>query len=82
MNKLLAYFKAPLNQAALATCAGAGLAVLQGSMTWQHAVPLVAGALVALVIPDNTVAKEDVEAIVADAIKAAQDIQKGTPAHA
>lgn len=82
MNKLLAYFKAPLNQAALATCAGVGLAVLQGSMTWQHAVPLAVGAVVTLIIPDNTVAKEDVEAIVADAIKAATDLQKGNEAHA
>jgi hypothetical protein len=78
INKLLAFWKAPLNQAALATVAGAGLAVVQGSMTWQHAVPLAIGALVALVIPDNSLTKEDVEALVADALKAVADIQEGT----
>lgn len=77
MKELMAFWKAPLNQAALATCAGTGLAVLQGAVTWQHAVPLLAGAIVTLIIPDNTVAKEDVEALVTDAIKAAADLQKG-----
>ncbi|MGH7082505.1 MAG: hypothetical protein ACREFV_08565 [Acetobacteraceae bacterium] len=78
MNRFLTFWKAPLNQAALATAAGLGVGVLQGSMTWQHAVPLAIGALVALVIPDNTIAKEDLEVLVSDAIKAAMDLQKGS----
>ncbi|MGH7102900.1 MAG: hypothetical protein ACREFJ_10940 [Acetobacteraceae bacterium] len=78
MNRFFAFWKAPLNQAALAATAGVGLAVLQGSMTWQHAVPLAIGALVALAIPDNTVAKEDIEVLVSDAVKAAMDLQKGS----
>ncbi|MDA8049035.1 MAG: hypothetical protein M0002_03345 [Rhodospirillales bacterium] len=75
MNKLLAFVRQPLNQAALAGMAGTALAVLQGSMMWQHAVPVAVGAVVALVIPDNSVAKEDIEQLVADAIKAAADVQ-------
>ncbi|MGH7068180.1 MAG: hypothetical protein ACREFO_05910 [Acetobacteraceae bacterium] len=77
MKRFLAFWKQPLNQGALAAAAGTALAVLQGSMTWQHAVPLAVGALVALIIPDNSVAKEDIEVLVAGAIKAAQDLQKG-----
>lgn len=78
MKQFLAYWKAPLNQAALATAAGLGIAVLQGSMTWQHAVPLAIGAIVTLIIPDNSVAKEDIEVLVADAIRAAADLQRGS----
>jgi hypothetical protein len=76
VNALVKFFKQPLNQAALAGVAGTGLAVLQGSMTWQHAVPVAAGAVVALILPDNSLAKEDIEGLVAAAVKAAVDIQK------
>jgi hypothetical protein len=76
LQKILAFFKAPLNQAALSGMLGTGVAVMQGQMTWQAAVPVAVGAIVAMVIPDNSVAKEDVETLVADAIKAAGDLQK------
>jgi type IV secretory pathway VirB2 component (pilin) len=76
MNALLKFFKQPLNQAALAGVAATGLAVLQGAMTWQHAVPVAVGAVVALVLPDNSVAKEDIEGVVAAAIKTVVDMQK------
>lgn len=76
MKKIMGFFKEPLNQAALAGMLGTGVAVMQGQMTWQAAVPVVAGAIVAMVIPDNSVAKEDVEQLIADAIKAGGDLQK------
>jgi hypothetical protein len=74
VSDILRFFKAPLNQAALAGMVGTAAAVLGGQMTWQAAVPVVAGAVVALIVPDNSVAKEDVEALVADAIKVAADL--------
>ncbi len=76
MNKIMAFFKAPLNQAALAGMLGTAVAVMQGQMTWQAAVPVAVGAVVAMVIPDNSVAKEDIETLVADAIKAGSELQK------
>lgn len=74
MKSFLSFWHSPLNQGALAAVAGTGLAVLNGSMTWQAAVPVVVGAVVAWAIPDDSVAKEDIEAVVTDAIKAAADI--------
>lgn len=71
MNKVQAFFKAPLNQAALVTVLGTSLAVAQGTMSWHAAVPVMVSAIVALIIPDNTLAKDDIEQLVADAIKAA-----------
>jgi len=68
------FFKTPLNQAALAGMVGTAAAVLGGQMTWQAAVPVVVGGVVALIVPDNSVAKEDVEALVTDAIKVATDL--------
>ncbi|MGH7118160.1 MAG: hypothetical protein ACREFP_04085 [Acetobacteraceae bacterium] len=72
----MAFFKAPLNQGALAAMAGTWLGVLQGSLTWEAAVPVTVGAIIAMIIPDNSVAKEDIEKLVADAIKAGQDLER------
>jgi hypothetical protein len=74
VDKVAKFFKQPLNQAALAGMVGTAAAVLSGQMTWQAALPVVAGVVVALIVPDNAVAKEDVEALVADAIKVAADL--------
>lgn len=74
MNRFLAFWKQPLNQGALVAIVGTGLAVLNGSMTWQHAVPVAVGAVVAWIIPDNSVAKDEIEVLVADAIKVAADL--------
>lgn len=76
MSRFLTFWKAPLNQGALAAVAGTWLAALQGSLTWHAAVPVTVGAVVALIIPDNSVAKADIEQLVADAIKAGQDVAK------
>lgn len=71
MKTLLAFFRVPLNQAALAGMLGTAVAVMQGSMTWQAALPVAVGGIVAMVLPDDTVAKADIEQLVADAIKTA-----------
>lgn len=76
MKKILAFFRVPLNQAALAGMLGTLVAVLQGALTWQAALPVAAGAIVALAIPDDAVAKADVETLITDAIKTAADLGK------
>ncbi len=76
MNRILSFFRTPLNQAALAGMLGTAVAVMQGQMTWQAAVPVVVGGVVAMIVPDNSMAKEDVEHLIADAIKAVGDLQK------
>lgn len=75
MSKIGAFFKAPLNQAALAGMLGTAVAVLQGQLSWQAALPMAIGAIVALVLPDDSMAKADIEQLVAAAIKAASDLK-------
>lgn len=76
MQKILAFFKMPLNQAALAGMLGTAVAVLQGQLSWQAALPMAVGAIVALVLPDDSLAKANIEQLVADAIKAASDLKE------
>lgn len=76
MKKILAFFKMPLNQAALAGMLGTAVAVLQGQLSWQAALPMAVGAIVALVLPDDSLAKANIEQLVADAIKAASDLKE------
>jgi hypothetical protein len=66
----------PLNQAALAGMLGTAVAVLQGQLSWQAALPMAVGVIVALVLPDDSLAKADIEQLVADAIKAASDLKE------
>jgi hypothetical protein len=75
VSKICAFFKTPLNQAALAGMLGTAVAVLQGQLSWQAALPMAVGAIVALVLPDDSMAKADIEQLVADAIKAANDLK-------
>lgn len=63
----------PTTIAGLASLAGIVEAVLSGHMTWQSAVPVVIGAIVAIAIPDNTTLQHDAEALAADAVKTAID---------
>lgn len=77
MNKLMSFLRAPLNQTAVVTLVGMGWAVFQGSVSWQHALPVFGGAIVALILPDNSVAKADVEQAIQDAVQAFQDVKGG-----
>lgn len=76
MKRIARFLRAPLNQASIVAIGGTTWAAVQGTMSWQAGLPVVAGAIVALILPDNSVAKEDVEAVVADAIKAVADVRK------
>lgn len=79
MNKLLKFFRQPLNQGAFVALGGVLLGWASGQTNWQVAAITGAGAIVAWILPDNSVAKEDVEALVKDAIQAAADIAKARP---
>lgn len=59
----------PTTIAGLATLAGTAEAMLSGHMTWQAAIPVAIGAIVAIVIPDNTALQQDAETLAATAIK-------------
>ncbi len=74
MGKVLGFFKKPLNQAALVGLGGVALAWLSGQATWQVTAITAAGAIVAWLLPDNSVAKQDIETLIGDAIKVATDL--------
>ena len=75
------FFGQPTTIAGLATIAGTCEAFLSGHITWQQAVPLVAGALVGVVLPDNTVLTKDAEALASAAVQTAVDAHNAA-AHA
>lgn len=70
MIPILKWARQPTTIAGLSALSGAALALLGGQMTWQGAAPIIVAALVGIILPDNSVAKEEVAKVVADAIKA------------
>ncbi len=75
------FFGQPTTVAGLATLCGTVEAVLTGHLTWQAAVPLVVGALVSVVLPDNTSLTKDAEALATAAVQTAIDAHNAA-AHA
>jgi hypothetical protein len=73
LAKLLVWLKQPTSVVGLSGIFGTVAAVLSGSMTWQAAVPLFAGAITAIILPDNSAEKTDVQAVAAAVVKAAED---------
>ena len=63
----------PTTIAGLASLAGIVEAVLSGHMTWQAAIPVAVGAVVAIAIPDNTALAQDAETLASAAVKTAID---------
>jgi hypothetical protein len=63
MKTLLAWFKQPTSVAGIATFFGTFSAILLHQATWAQAAPLLAGAVVAIALPDNAGAKNDVQAL-------------------
>lgn len=58
------FFRQPTTIAGLATLCGTAEAILSGHLTLSGALPLLAGAVVSIVLPDNSAAKTDTEALV------------------
>lgn len=67
-----AWRKQPTTVAGISTLAGTGAAVLSGAITWQTSVPIVLGALVAAVLPDNAGAAKAVQAVATDLLPAVE----------
>ena len=61
----------PTTIAGLAALCGTAEAVLAGHLTWQQAVAPAVGAIIMIVIPDNTALAQDIEQVAAAAVKAA-----------
>lgn len=70
--KIAAFLRQPSTVLGLSTLAGLGTAFATGQLTWQGAVPAVAGALAAIALPDNAGA----QAAIKDAAVAAVDAEK------
>ena len=76
MNMLIAWLRQPSSVAGISTIVGTAMGVLTGTVTWQIGVPLLAGALAAIVLPDNAGAKTTIEHATADLIAAEQAVIK------
>lgn len=70
MNKIVKWFSSPTSKAGEVAIIGAIGSATAGTISWIHALPLIAYGVVLIVLPDNTVAAKDVESIVTDAINA------------
>ena len=57
MNKIRAWTREPTSVAGLATILGTFTAMLSHQLSWAQAIPLLVGAAVSLVLPDNTGAR-------------------------
>lgn len=71
------FFHQPSTVLGLSGITGALTGVLSGQMTWLHAVPVMVGSLVAILVPDNTALQHDAAAVTADLLN-----PKGTSPHA
>jgi hypothetical protein len=71
------FIRQPTTVGGIATILGVASAWLIGSMSWQAAIPSVIGAVVAILIPDNTSVEHDAEAIAKAAVQAYLDASKG-----
>ena len=67
------FLRQPSTVGGLAALCGALEAVLSGQMSWPAALPFLAGAAVSILLPDNSAAKADAEALIraAEALAAA-----------
>ena len=68
MDKLRAWAQQPTSVAGLATLFGTLSAVLMQHLSWGQAVPILAGALVSVALPDNTQAKAGAAALAAGVV--------------
>jgi hypothetical protein len=63
MEALRAWARQPTTVAGISALIGTISGVFLQQITWQQAVPLVAGSLVSIVLPDNSGAAKQVEAL-------------------
>jgi hypothetical protein len=79
VTALLAYLRQPTSIAGISAIVGTLMGLLSGNMTWESAAPLLVGAMVAIILPDNTSAKVAAATLVKDAIAAQRSFATGEP---
>ena len=63
MEKLSAWIRQPTTVAGISALLGTGMALVLGQMSLAAAVPLLTGAAVSIVLPDNSVARQQAAAV-------------------
>ena len=63
MEKLKAWIRQPTTVAGIAALLGTAMAVVLGQMSIAAAVPLLTGAAVSMVLPDNSAARQQAAAV-------------------
>jgi hypothetical protein len=63
MKPLITWLKQPTSVAGISALSGTVSAILLHQLTWFQAVPLLGGAVVSIILPDNTAAKDDAIAL-------------------
>jgi hypothetical protein len=66
LSGLVAWLRQPTSVAGLATVSGALSGLATGAMPLRVALPVIAGGVVAVFVPDNTTAVKDVQQVVSD----------------
>ena len=74
MTSILSWFQQATTGTGISTLAGTVVAMAVGQLSWQSAVPLLVGDVLAVVWPEKTGLQTDAEALVADALKTYSDI--------
>jgi hypothetical protein len=68
MDKLKSWLRQPTTVAGISALLGTAVAVLLGQMSGVAAVPLVAGAAVSMILPDNSAAKQQATSVAQDIV--------------
>jgi hypothetical protein len=68
MNDILAWGRQPTTVAGVSALAATVLGLALGQINFAQAVPLLVGAIVSVVLPDNTHAKQDAESLARDVL--------------
>ncbi len=76
---LTPFFRQPTTVAGLATVCGTLEAALSGHLAWSASVPLFVGAVVSILLPDNSAAKADAEAATRAVVALTEDVPKPSP---
>jgi uncharacterized membrane protein YfcA len=74
MQTMLAWLRQPTSVAGISALFGTLLALANQQLDWAQALPLIAGALISIALPDNAGAKADVASL---ARTIATEIQQG-----
>ncbi len=72
MSRLIVWLKQPTTVAGLSALSGTAVALLGAQLSWQASLPVLVGAVVGIVLPDNSGAKVAIQHLVSDAIQAEQ----------